>query len=164
MALRARRAGDDYDQETVLREDRQDVVTPSGQVVGQDVVVSEQVDRAEARASSADWLTSLVYFLTGAVGFLLALRIVLKLMAANPDSGFTRFIYGVSGPFVAPFAGIVGTPSAENGSVFELSTLIALIVYLIIGWGIARLLALLVNRPASGVSATSSVGRGTRTY
>ena len=32
------------------------------------------------------------------------------------------------------------------------------------GWGIARLLALLVNRPATGVSATRSVGQDTRTY
>ncbi|MFN8512924.1 MAG: YggT family protein [Thermomicrobiales bacterium] len=164
MALPARRPGDAYDQETVLREERQNVVTPSGNVVGQDVVATEQVDRAAARASSADWLTSLVYFLTGLVGFLLALRIVLKLLAANPDSGFTRFIYGLSGPLVAPFAGIVGTPGADNGAVFEVSTLIALVVYLIVGWGIARLLALLVNRPASGVSATRSVGQDTRTY
>jgi hypothetical protein len=162
MALPARRPGDDYDQETVLREERQDVVTPSGRVATQDVAVAEQVDRTEARASSADWLSSLVYFLTGAVGFLLALRIILKLLAANPDSGFTRFIYGLSGPLVAPFAGIVGTPSADNGTVFELSTLIALIVYLIVGWGIARLLALMIARPASGVSATRSVGRGIR--
>jgi uncharacterized protein YggT (Ycf19 family) len=164
MALPQRRAGDDYDQETVVREERQEVVTPSGGVVGQDVVVAEQVDRAGARASSADWLASLIYFFTGLVGFLIALRIVLKLLAANPESGFTRFIYGLSGPFVAPFQGIVGTPGAENGAVFELSSLIALVVYLIIGWGIARLLALLIDRPASGVSATRSAGRGTRAY
>lgn len=164
MALPSRRPGDAYDQETVVREERQDVVAPSGQVVAQDVVVSEQVDRATARASSANWLASLVYFLTGLLGFLLAIRIVLKLLAANPDSGFTRFIYGLSGPFVAPFAGIVGTPSADNGSVLEVSTLIALVVYLIVGWGIARLLALLINRPASGVSAARSAGQGTRTY
>lgn len=164
MALPQRRPGGDYDQETVLREERQEVATPSGQVVGQDVAVAEQVDRAGARASSAAWLTSLVYFFTGVVGFTLALRIVLKLLAANPDSGFTRFIYGVTGPLVAPFAGIVGTPSANNGSVFELSSLIALVVYLVIGWGIARLLALLVDRPTTGVSATRSVERGSRTY
>jgi len=163
MAVPQRPSGD-YDQETVLREERQEVVTPSGRVAGQDVATVEQVDRVEARASSAAWVTSLVYFLTGLVGFLLALRLVLKLLAANPDSGFTRFIYSLSGPFVAPFAGIVGTPSADNGSVLEVSTLIALVVYLIVGWGIARLLALLIDRPASGVSTTRSAGRGTRGY
>ena len=164
MALPGRQPGVDYDQETVLREERQDVVTPSGQVVGQDMAVAEQVDRTEARASSAAWLTSLVYFIFGVIEFAIALRIVLKLIAANPDSGFTRFIYGFTNPFVAPFEGIVGTPSASNGSVFELSSLIALIVYLIVSWGVARLLALLIDRPSSGVSATRSVGRGTRTY
>jgi hypothetical protein len=164
MAAPPRRPGDDYDQEMVVREERQEVVTPSGRVAGQDVVIAEQVDRVEARASRAAWLTSLVYFLTGLVGFALALRIVLKLLAANPDSGFARFIYGVTGPLVAPFAGIVGTPGAENGAVLEIHSLIALVVYLIAGWGLARLLALLVDRPASGVSATRAAGRGTRGY
>src|SRR4051794_16116088 len=110
MALPGRRPGGDYDQETVLREERQEAVTPAGRVVGQDVAVAEQVDRAEARTSGADWISSLVYFIAGVIGFLLALRILLKLIAANPESGFTRFIYGLSGPLVAPFAGIVGTP------------------------------------------------------
>ena len=164
MALPRRRPGGDYDQELAVREERQAVATPSGQVVAQDVVVAEQVDRVEARASRADWLTNLVYFLTGLVGFLLALRVVLKLLAANPDSGFTRFIYGLSGPLVAPFAGIVGEPAASNGAVFEVPTLLALVVYLIVGWGVARLLALLIDRPASGVSATRAAGSGTRTY
>jgi len=164
MSLPARRPGGDYDQETVLREERQEAVTPSGQVVGQDVAVAEQVDRAEARASSADWLANLVYFFTGVIGFLLALRVILKLLAANTESGFVRFVYNLSGPLVAPFAGIVGTPAADNGAVFEVHTIIALVVYLIVGWGIARLLTLLIARPSSGVSATRTVGRGTRTY
>jgi len=54
-------------------------------------------------------------------------------------------------------------PCGDNGAVFEVPTLIALVVYLIVGWGFARLLALLVDRPASGVATTRSAGRGTRT-
>ena len=149
----------DYDQEIVTRAQRQDVVTPSGRVVGQDVAVSELVDNVEARRSRANWISGLIYFLFGVVEILIALRVLLKLLAANPDSGFSRFIYGVTAPFVAPFAGIVGEPAAGNGSVFELSSVLAIIVYLIFSWIIVRLLQLLLDRPSSGVTATRSIGQ-----
>lgn len=148
-----------YDQEVVARSQRQDVVTPSGEVVGQDVVVSESVDNVEARRSSANWISGLVYFVFGVIEILIALRVLLKLIAANPDSGFTRFIYNVTGPFVAPFAGIVGEPATGGGSVFEISSVLAIVVYLLLSWGIVKLLQLLIDRPASGTSATRSVGR-----
>lgn len=150
-----------YDQEVVARSERRNVVTPDGEVVGQDVVTSEMVDNAEARRSSANWIAGLVYFIFGVIEIAIALRILLKLLAANPNAGFAQFIYSVTGPFVAPFEGIVGTPSASNGSVFEISSVLAIIVYLILSWIIVRLLQLLIDRPASGVSATRAVGRRT---
>ncbi len=149
----------DYDQEIVTRAQRQDVVTPAGQVVGQDVAVSEVVDNVEARRSRADWIGGLIYFIFGVIEILIALRVLLKLLAANPDSGFSRFIYGVTGPFVAPFAGIVGEPSAGNGAVFEISSILAIIVYLLFSWIIARLLQLLLNRPSSGATAARTIGQ-----
>ena len=153
-------AGDSgYDQEVVTRAQRQHVVTPSGDIAGQDVAVTESVDNVEARRSTATWLTGLVYFLFGLVEIAIALRILLKLLAANPNSGFSQFIYGVTGPFVAPFAGIIGEPAASNGSVFELSSVLALIVYLLLSWIVARLLQLLIDRPSTGASASRSVGR-----
>lgn len=156
------RPRDDYDQEVVVREERQDIVTPDGGVVAQDVAVAEQYDRTEARWATADWLTGVVYFIVGLVAIIIALRVVLKLLAANPDSGFARFIDGVSGPLVAPFQGIFGTPGAGNGAVFEFSSILAIAIYALIGWLIARLLQLALARPASGVSATRAVGRRTR--
>ena len=151
-----------YDQEVVTRAQRQDVMTPTGDVVGQDVAVSEVVDNVESRRSSANWISGLVYFIFGVIEILIALRVLLKLLAANPDIGFTRFIYGVTGPFVAPFAGIIGEPAASNGTVFEMSSVLAIIVYLLLSWGIVKLLQLLIDRPSSGVSATRSVGRRNR--
>jgi len=157
-----RPAGDSgYDQEVVARAQRQHVVTPSGDIAGQDVAVMETVDNVEARRSTANWITGLIYFLFGLIEIAIALRILLKLLAASPDAGFSRFIYGVTGPFVAPFAGIVGEPAASNGSVFELSSVLALIVYLLLSWIVAKLVQLLIDRPASGVSASRAVGRRT---
>jgi YggT family protein len=155
-------AGDPgYDQEVVARAQRQQIVTPSGEVAGQDVAVTETVDNVEARRSTANWITGLIYFLFGLIEIAIALRILLKLLAADPNAGFSRFIYGVTGPFVAPFAGIIGEPAASNGSVFELSSVLALIIYLLLSWIVAKLVQLLIDRPASGVSASRSVGRNT---
>ena len=157
-----RPAGDSgYDQEVVARAQRQHVVTPSDEIAGQDVAVMETVDNVEARRSTANWITGLIYFLFGLIEIAIALRILLKLLAADPNAGFSRFIYGVTGPFVAPFAGIVGEPAASNGSVFELSSVLALIIYLLLSWIVAKLVQLLIDRPASGVSASRAVGRRT---
>ncbi len=156
------RPRDDYDQEVVVREERQDIVTPDGGVVAQDVAVAESYDRTESRWATADWLTGIVYFLVSLIAILIALRVVLKLLAANADSGFARFIYGVSGPFVGPFQGILGTPDAGNGSVFEFSSILAIAIYFLVGWIIAKVIQLAIARPSSGVSATRSVGRRTR--
>jgi YggT family protein len=156
------RPRDDYDQEVVVREERQDVVTPDGGVVAQNVAVAESYDRTEARWATADWLIGIVYFIVSLIAIIIAIRIVLKLLAANPDSGFARFIYGITGPFVAPFQGILGTPDAGNGAIFEFSSILAIAIYALVGWIIAKLLQLVIARPSSGVSATRSVGRRTR--
>ena len=153
------RPRDDYDQEVVVREERQDVATPDGGVVAQDVAVAESYDREGARWATADWLTGLVYFLAGLLAIVIAIRVVLRLLAANPDSGFARLIYGLSGPLVAPFRGILGTPGAGNGAVFEASSLLAIAIYFLVGWIVARVIRLAVARPASGVSATRTAGR-----
>lgn len=152
----------DVDQEVVVTNERQDVVTADGAVVGQDVGTAAMVDHAEARRSTADWLTGLISLIVGVVAILIAIRIVLKLLAANTESGFTHFIYGITGPLVGPFQNIFGTPSANNGAVFEISSVLAIAIYLLVGWLITRLLVLVIDRPTTGVSVTRNVDQ--RTY
>ena len=163
MSIRPRGMAPEPDQELVNRVEHQDVITPDGAVIGQDVVAAESFDHVEARRSTLDWLAGLVYFVFGVISILIALRVVLKLLAANPDSGFTRFIYGTTGPFVAPFLGIFGTPTAE-GAVLEISSILAISIYLLIGWLIVRLLALVIDRPTSGMTVARSVGQRTARY
>ncbi len=67
---------------------------------------------------------------------LLALRFLLRLIAANSNSGFGMFIYGITGIFVGPFNGLVSTPTS-GGTAFEVTTLIAMAIYALIFWGIA---------------------------
>lgn len=89
-----------------------------------------------------------IWLVLGIFEVLLAFRFFLKLLGANPNSGFTEFVYTVSGPLAAPFRGIFSAPTTEGDvttSVFETSTLLAIVVYAIIGWGIVKLATLNKN-------------------
>jgi uncharacterized membrane protein len=90
-----------------------------------------------------------IYLIFGILEVLLAFRFILRLLGANPSSGFVDFVYNLSAIFVAPFVGIFNT-SLANGdvvtSVFEPATLVALIVYAILAWGIVALIRVLSGR------------------
>ncbi len=79
------------------------------------------------------------------VNGLIALRFLLKLMAANPDNPFAALIYFLSRPFIAIFVGLTPTPSFE-GIQIEFFDLIAILVYFLLAWAIIRLLWILFAR------------------
>lgn len=79
---------------------------------------------------------------------LLAFRFVLRLIAANAASGFGMFMFGVTGVFVAPFNGLIATPTFGNSSL-EVTTLIAMAVYALIFWGIGYVIGLIADLPSS---------------
>ena len=100
-------------------------------------------DQGDTKASGSQTGAYIVYFIFGVVEILLAFRFVLKLAGANPSSGFVSFIYSITGFFVAPFKGIFHTSlsqGAETASVFDPATLIAIIVYALVAWGIVKLI------------------------
>ena len=106
-------------------------------------------DQGDRKASGSQMGGYIVYFILGVLEILLAFRFVLKLAGANPSSGFVDFIYGLSRFFVSPFNGIFRTSLAqgsETTSVFEPSTLIAIIVYAIIAWGIVKLIQIMSGK------------------
>jgi uncharacterized membrane protein len=89
-----------------------------------------------------------IWLVLGIFEVLLAFRFFLKLLGANPNSGFTEFVYSVSGPLSAPFSGIFSAPTTEGDittSVFETSTLVAMVVYALLAWGIIKLATLNKN-------------------
>jgi len=118
---------------------------------------SEQVTRdvaAERRLRSA-LVTQITWAILGLLEILLGLRFLLKLIAANPASGFAVFIYGITKPFIAPFALLVGTPTS-GGMIFEVTTLIAMAVYALFFWGVVSVIRIAANRPIAR-TATRSV-------
>lgn len=116
----------------------------------QPVVPVQPVD-PEAPVSGADRARQAVYLIFGIIEVLIALRIVLKLLAANPSAGFSSFIYGITEPLVGPFLGVFNTPSGNNGSVFELSSVLAIIVYMLLAYVIVRVIYILSRRPTATV-------------
>ncbi len=84
-----------------------------------------------------------IYFILGLLEVLLAFRLVFKLLGANPDNGFLSFIYLITQIFLVPFSAIfrtVTTQGIETKAVLEPSTIIAMVVYALIAWGIVKLI------------------------
>jgi len=104
---------------------------------------------SENNATGYQTFEYLIYFFFGLVSVLLAFRFVLKLAGASMGSTFVSWIYGATQLFIWPFAGIFRrgfASGAETTSVFEPSTLIALVVYAILAWGIVKLLRILSGK------------------
>jgi len=113
-------------------------------------------DAAAERRMGMFRISRILYSILGFLEILLGLRFFLKLIAANPDSGFGVLIYGVTAPFVAPFATLIGTP-VYGGMIFEATTLIAMAVYALLFWGIGQVVRIISDRPSA-----RSVTRTTR--
>lgn len=94
--------------------------------------------------------TQLIWLGLGLLEALIALRIGLKLIGANPDSLFASFIYGFSNLFLFPFEGLIGSPAAA-GVVLEISSLIAMGVYALLAWALERIVWVIFYRPRGTV-------------
>jgi YggT family protein len=112
--------------------------------------MTEQVIRDVAAERRLGWfqVSRIVGTLLVILEILLGIRFVLHLIAANPDSGFAVFIYGITGVFVAPFNGLIGTPSS-GGMTLEVTTLIAMAVYALFVWVVFRVLRIVADRPSA---------------
>ena len=129
---------------------------PVGDRVVSHSVAERVIDPAAEKAAGVGWLNRVIWFIVGLMAVLLAIRFVLLLTGANENAGFAQLIYGVTGWMVGPFAGLFGNvtyPGAEQTGVFEAASLIAIVVYALVGWGLTKLadLALGTNRTTGTV-------------
>ena len=115
------------------------VQTPHGtdaRVVEQRV----QVDPTPAEVQVARLLRAnqLVWFIVGCIGALVLLRFALLILGANMDTGFGALLLTITQPLVASFLPLFGEQHARS----EFADLIGVAVYLLLGWGITKLLAI----------------------
>lgn len=82
--------------------------------------------------------TQIVWYILGVVEILLLFRFVLKLLGANAAAGFTNLIYSLTWPLTGPFLAVF-PKGVVDGSIFEWTTLLAMLVYWLIALGIIKL-------------------------
>ncbi len=142
------------DENRVIREEVID--TPEEQTVSrvEQRTIAVSSDR-EIRLAGVRRIQRIIYFIASAIAIVILLRFILLVLGANADNAFANFIYGLSGVFVAPFTTLFGEPTFGN-SVIEISSLIAIAVYYLIAWGIAKIITLtMAPADASGESYES---------
>jgi len=120
------------------------------------VFVDENLRRANIRSR----IKTITYFVLGVLEAILLLRLLFRILGASEVSGFVMFLYNLSHIFVAPFNGIFNDQTLGR-SVFETSTLIAMIVYALLAWGIVSLgrLVFAPNNPASQTMSSTRRNR-----
>src|SRR5260221_10340600 len=97
----------------IERQMPQKVVKTTTQVVPEGV--GEETPQKTYQTKKAIFRTyQVLFYILGLIEILLAFRLLLKLMGASQASGFTDFIYAISGPFATPFLGIVRTTVSGN--------------------------------------------------
>jgi len=99
-------------------------------------------------------ITQLIWLFLGILEALIALRIGLKLIGANPASPIVALIYGFTSLFLFPFEGMIATPSSGS-IVLELSSFFAMLIYALIAWAVERTVWLLFYRPRGPVVGTT---------
>lgn len=108
--------------------------------------VRRPVAAAKPGVSSTVIAQRVVWYIAGIIITFLALRIVLLMLGANQGNFFVDFVYAVGGFFAYPFQGVFSKPTYGR-FYFDTASTIAIIVYALLAWGIARAFTL-TNRQA----------------
>lgn len=111
-----------------------------------------RIKKTESSGDATSVITRILYLAYGILASLLGIRIVLSLLAANRSNAFADFIYSITSPFVSPFRTLFGIDTAigNSGSRLELETAVAIIVYGLLAWVIAKIIN--INN-ANGIDA-----------
>lgn len=104
-------------------------------------VIGEPAQEVFEKKKTIFRFSQVIWYILGIFEMLFAFRFLLKALGANPNSGFTNFIYSLTDPLVNPFGGIVA-PVASGNSIIEWSTGIAALIYFCIAWALVYLLDL----------------------
>ena len=88
-------------------------------------------------------ITQLIVLAFGILESLIGFRVLLKLIGANPANLFASTIYNLTGIFMRPFATLLANP-ASGAIVFEVTSLIAMLVYGLMCWVLVTLIRLVL--------------------
>lgn len=103
-------------------------------------------DAGAERMQTISRVNQLIWLVFGVIMGLIAFRVVLRLLVANPANTFADFIYTITDPFLRPFYGLLNTPTTTSGMAFELSSLVAIFVYAVIAALITTVIRIVFSR------------------
>lgn len=130
---------EDHDQQTTE-------VRETNNVNG-DTHVQQRTVRSSHTVGGSVIMQRVIYYIAGVIIALLIIRLVLLLLGANPSSPFVNFMYTISGFFAWPFYGIFSYEPSYGHFTFEISSVVALIVYGLVAVGLAKLFTLTSSHP-----------------
>ncbi|MDP3993079.1 MAG: YggT family protein [bacterium] len=113
---------------------------PASDQVSQTATTSQVSTNAEVQDARSDRGNAWIWYVVGIIDLFLLLGLVFKLFGARAV-GFANFLYGVTDVLAAPFRGIFPNPKVE-GAYFDTAALVAIVVYVLVGWIISRLIDL----------------------
>lgn len=102
----------------------------------------EVYEPGRARSRGQVIAARVIWYIAGVLLAVLALRFIFALLGANPSNAFANFIYNLSQPFVSPFFSLFGYSIHYGVARFETFTLVAMIIYALIAFGLARLVTI----------------------
>lgn len=126
--------------------DTTEQVTEKNQQQGDQRVMTREVSH-DSRGEHINRAVRILWFLIGIIITLLAIRFILALIGANLENAFAGFIYSITDPFVGMFRGLLQAGEFKAGvSRLEIETIVAAVVYALIGWGIASGMKLIIKK------------------
>jgi uncharacterized protein YggT (Ycf19 family) len=84
-----------------------------------------------------------VRYTVAVIATLLSFRFLFALLNADSKNGFVSFIYAMTEPFVTPFQGMFSSSASAGAADFEIETLVAILIYILIGAAVVNLLDIL---------------------
>lgn len=103
------------------------------------------IENAPIREQIVHQVSSLISLGISLLNGLICLRFLLVFLDANSSNDFARFVFITTEPFLAVFQVVVGSPS-YRGIALELTTLLAITVYSLLGWLVIKILQILFAR------------------
>src|SRR3979490_1016265 len=110
----------------IVRDDTTGTVREESHVTSGDPMTPAMTDSAEivSTVSPGRRAVEVTYLIFGIIEGLLAIRLVLKLLGANSQAGFTIFIYGLTDFLMAPFRNLLPAVGSSSGAVLETSVVV----------------------------------------
>jgi hypothetical protein len=109
------------------------------------ITSSQIAPEREKRIFTFNKTTQLILLLFGTLEVLIALRMGLMLIGANPDNPIVAMIFRFTYLFLFPFTGLIGSPTSGS-IVLVLSSMFSVLFFGLIAWVVERTVWLIFFR------------------